>query len=111
MKSFRDAYNKARKSPDYNESQFAEEYGCKSIRELRDNASLAGTHMTSMEDSRVKSYADCGWSVEAIAEKTGLSSSTGCNRLKSEDNRKSKQLIGKVNTIPKKIDKKKYLDI
>lgn len=111
MKSFRDAYNKARKSPDYNEAQFAKDYGFKSIRELRDNASLAGTHMTSMEVSRVKSYADRGWSVEAIAEKTGLSPSTVRNRLKPEANRKAKQLQATVSTLQAQVDEKKYLDI
>ena len=99
MKSFRDEYNKARKSPDFNEAQFAEDYGFKSIRELRDNASLAGTHMTSMEISRVKSYADRAWSVEAIAEKTGLSPSTVRNRLKPEANRKARQLDAAMTTL------------
>lgn len=111
MKDFRDSYNKSRKTPGFNESQFAEDHGFKSIRELRDNASLAGTQMTSMEISRVKSYADRAWSVEAISEKTGLSPSTVRNRLKPEANRKAKQLQASIDTLKAQVEEKSYLDV
>lgn len=111
LKDFRARYNAARRDPNFDEAQFAKDEGFSSIRELRDNASLAGTQMVSMETSRVKSYHDRGWSVDAISEKTGLSKSTVRNRLKPEANRKAKQLESTTNTLRAQVDEKKYLDI
>lgn len=111
MKDFRDGINKARKQPGYDEAQTAQDYGFRTTKEMREALSLAGTHMISMETSRVKKYADRGWSVQAISEKTGLSQSTVRNRLKPEANRKHKQLNSSIDTLKAQVDEKKYLDI
>lgn len=111
MKDFRDLHAKAKRSPDYDEATWARDYGFKDSKELRDFVSLAGTRMKSMEISRVKSYRDRGWSIPAIAERTGLTEATVRNRLKPEANLKVKQLDSTIKTLKAQVDSKKLLDI